>query len=117
MQGMDDEATWWGRGRGRIHRRRQRRRRRGGGRRGRGRQQRGIVQVCVYAPLHPDPEAAAASSDLELAIPFAFGGKETVATAFGYTKPTFTVFNQGGASTDKEVTELGAARYFLGRKG
>ena len=48
-----------------------------------------------YAPPHPESEAAAASSDSELVIPFAFGGKEAVETAVGYTELTFAVFDRG----------------------
>ena len=33
-----------------------------------------------YTPPHPESEAAAAPSDSELVIPFAFGGKEAVET-------------------------------------
>ena len=48
-----------------------------------------------YAPPHPESEAAAASSDLEPAIPFVFGGKEAVVTAVGYTELAFDVFARG----------------------
>ena len=48
--------------------------RRGGGRERRERHQRGAARVGVLsAPPHLDSEAAVASSDLELEIPFSFG--------------------------------------------
>ena len=48
-----------------------------------------------YSPTQPDSEAAVLSSDFDPAIPFAFRGKEAVATAVGYTKLVFAIFAQG----------------------
>ena len=48
-----------------------------------------------YAPIHPDSEAAAASSDSEPEIPFACRGKEAVLPAVGYTELAFAVFTRG----------------------
>ena len=71
----------------------------------------------AYAPpcLDLESEAAAASSYLEPAIPFAFGGKYEAKTVVGYTKIVFTVFarislsSSTAAGIDKYTVTFGAA--------
>ena len=48
-----------------------------------------------YVPPHLESEAASALSDLELVIPFVFGGKEAVTNMVGYTNLAFTIFDRG----------------------
>ena len=48
-----------------------------------------------YAPLRPELEAVAALSDSEPAIPFAFEGKEDVATLVGYNELAFSFLSRG----------------------
>ena len=48
-----------------------------------------------YNPPHPESDAAAALSDSDPAILYAFRGKEAVVTVVGYTKIVFAVFAQG----------------------
>ena len=48
-----------------------------------------------YAPPHLEYESAAALSDSNLVVLFAFEGKEAVATAVGYTNLVFIVFSWG----------------------
>ena len=48
-----------------------------------------------YGLPHPDSEAATASSDLDLAVPFSYGEGDVVETAVGYIKLMFAIFSQG----------------------
>ena len=56
---------------------------------------RGYNYYDNYSPPHPESKTAAASSDLDPVITFAFRGGEAVSTVVRYTKLSFAIFARG----------------------